>query len=287
MSRALPGWARWLIAIGALLLGVTMLFASPTGESLQGQSSGDGWTCRHQTHLRFQPARTTDFDSVGTAEITFTEYTSGKGGRYEMGRIEVFDQRGRPHDMFRGPRPDARGMYEALDEFVEAAQSGARPDDLQLDEAPFLWGLGPSLLLVAAGLAVFFIGRRDDEVASPDPSPTATAGPDPQARLQRRVVIGVLGGVAVLVIVFTIVETLHQRGKGWVQVECVHRCKVEGMDCRPSGSVGSWQPPGTYTVEAYDPDAPTGWTPVSVEVEVGKRVRLECKPPASGEPSAP
>lgn len=275
-STGLPQWAHWLIAGLALVLGIGLLFASPTGETLDCNTGPQGWSCEHQTHLRFQAPRTRHFAATNTAGIEFVEYNAGKNNRREMGRIEVFDGRGAPLQIFDTTRYAAREYHEQLDAFV----TGAGAESLHIEQRPTMAGLGPSLALFAAAVVMFVMGRGGTDTSAAPAAVAETPAPtNPHAKMQRRVMFGVLGTVLGLGAVFTVVELLHQRGKAWVHVKCVHRCKVEGMDCRPPGEVGSWQSPGTYTVQAYDPDAPGGWTDVSIELAEGDNVTLECKPP--------
>ena len=146
----------------------------------------------------------------------------------------------------------------------------------------------PFVFVLVAGLLIVELIRHRP---SPEQRVAARAAPTtkvvtPEQRMQRRVMFGVFGGLFVVVSILTVIEFANQSAKGYVEVRCEHRCKIGGMDCRPPSQVASWQPPGPYTVQAYDPSSASGWTDVTIEVVEGERHTLVCKPPAAAQPEA-
>jgi hypothetical protein len=68
------------------------------------------------------------------------------------------------------------------------------------------------------------------------------------------------------------------KSEGTLEVTCTNRCKFQGMECMPGGSLGSTLKPGDYAFEVFDASSPTQWTTRTVTIEVGKTTRFACTP---------
>ena len=110
--------------------------------------------------------------------------------------------------------------------------------------------------------------------ATPAPAPRK-----PPSQLRRSLYF--IGGALIVGAVLQGALMLHaDRTQGWLEVECAHRCRMGGMECLPGGSWSSSFDPGTVTIELWDPEAPSGWRPVTIPIELGHTTRYTCHPTA-------
>ncbi len=123
-------------------------------------------------------------------------------------------------------------------------------------------------LRLAAGLAPAE-ARAESELI-----PT-TAVPSPHA--YRRALKWWLTTVVVISTVGFGVQWIATRDQGTLEIHCDHRCRFEGMDCRPGGSVAGSYDPGRYVIEVFDPKAPGGWRPEAAEVRRAHTTVFHCR----------
>lgn len=95
----------------------------------------------------------------------------------------------------------------------------------------------------------------------------------------RRFVPVVLGVVAIVATVgiTLVMDSVESRDSGRLEIECDHRCRFDGVDCRPGGSVADSRAPGAYDIEVFDPDAPGGWRIETVTVRRGETTTFHCR----------
>lgn len=264
--RARP-W-RLLIAAVLVLLAALTFFALPTAQSLECEALEASYSCVFTREGR-QGDVTHTFGASDVGSIELGTLRSGKNAM--RGRVEVFNPQGVPRIVFEGSLEEATAHHKALVRFTEAAVAGKQPAALRIKRAPPLGGLGfPILLVIVAGVLVFA------PVASGE---RAATSPAPKAAAPWRVALPVVLGVGLLAVVIAALDTRGPPATtATVEVRCAHRCRIGGIDCRPPGVLETRPPPGTYTVQVYAPNDPSGWRDRSIEVEAGQRYVLVCEP---------
>ncbi|MCA9715643.1 MAG: hypothetical protein H6713_34265 [Myxococcales bacterium] len=284
-KRALPPWARWLLAVAAALVAVTSVFTVPRAESLRCTRGDGGYACVYAVEYSLQAPRRSEFGPASVGSIELREYTSGKGGRDERGATWVFDRQGQPLKLFGDARELARERHARIEAFV----AGEGAPELNIERSAGATGLLMPLALlgVAVALAVSAVRARramaTDATSSSLSSSSSSLAKPSFAASARALFGGHLRGVLLLVLAATVIAVVAQLvmryGAGYVEVRCQHRCKIGGGECLPGGAMTMWRAPGPFEVEVYDPDAPEEWTPISIEVEAGGEHVLVCKPP--------
>jgi hypothetical protein len=73
------------------------------------------------------------------------------------------------------------------------------------------------------------------------------------------------------------IQLLVTRDQGTLEIHCHHRCRFQGMDCRPGGAVSGSYDPGQYEIEVFDPKAPGGWRLERARVERDKTTVFRCR----------
>lgn len=119
-------------------------------------------------------------------------------------------------------------------------------------------------------------GGRGQSPSSHSPSPSVAHVKTP--RLQWYL-FG--GGVVVVLAYGGVMMYLENDGTGQLSVTCEQRCRMESMECLPGGSYSMPLPPGAHTLEVWNPDLPTRWEPVTVQIRKGKTTNLTCRPTPS------
>lgn len=121
--------------------------------------------------------------------------------------------------------------------------------------------------------------RLARELGLAPPSPTAppsSAAASERRRLPRSVIV--LGAVvAVAIAAQLVVPRLVQRDHGTLVLDCRTRCRFQGMECLPGGSVEMSLPAGSHAIEVWAPDAPGGWRPEQIPIRVGERIQFVCR----------
>ena len=67
-----------------------------------------------------------------------------------------------------------------------------------------------------------------------------------------------------------------KKDEGTLVLECQTRCRFQGMECLPGGSLQMALPPGTHGIEVWDPDAPTHWKTKKFSIEIGETTHFVC-----------
>lgn len=119
---------------------------------------------------------------------------------------------------------------------------------------------------------------RDEPEPRPDVRSSSTARP---ARKRLTPTVLVVIGIAAAAILAQATLMLHaDRTQGTLDVTCKQRCRFGGAECLPGGSWRGTFNPGEYTIEVWNPDAPTKWDSHPVSLRVGETTQFVCAPPA-------
>ena len=276
-SSRRPFILRWCFVIAAELVALLLFLGPRVSDSLECESLEVGYRCDYVEHHRLSEERT-ELVSADIGSIEYVKFRPGKGPM--VGRIDIFDRRGDPISVLEGDPEEVQDQHAMLEEFARAANEGQRPQPLRLEQSSGVYVVVASIFFALFGAFVAFgpmLGSVGEEATEPEPVSAPTPGSPDRSRAWR-VPLVVVGIVVVLVAVSMVAENRARAHNAMVEVQCKHRCKIGGMDCRPPGVIVGPQPPGTFTVQVFDPDAPGGWTDLSIEVEAGERYVLVCEP---------
>ena len=94
-----------------------------------------------------------------------------------------------------------------------------------------------------------------------------------------RLLLIVVGGLILAVPAFRLAEWYDHRGRGRLDVNCIHSCRMGGMTCLPGGSISMYRDPGDYTLEVWAPDKSPKWQPVHYSIGVDRITHVDCLPP--------
>ena len=75
-----------------------------------------------------------------------------------------------------------------------------------------------------------------------------------------------------------ILMLVSARTQGTLELECRGRCRFQGGECLPGGSVSMALDPGSYSVEVWTPQTEPPWTGRPVTIRVGEVTRFDCLP---------
>jgi len=127
------------------------------------------------------------------------------------------------------------------------------------------------VLRAQAGLA------SNERAGTPEPAPPPPAPVPDSPHAPKNVLEWWLSTIAVVSIVGFGIQLFLERDDGRLHVKCEHRCRFDGMDCRPGGEVAMSKPPGEHVIEVFDPEHEAGWRPVTVTVRQGETTTFHCR----------
>lgn len=104
------------------------------------------------------------------------------------------------------------------------------------------------------------------------PEPERPASP----RTPRRTLLLFAGVIVAGALVSALIGAGSSRTQGTLELECRTRCRFQGMECLPGGSVQMSLEPGAHTIEVWTATGSERWTPKQATIRIGETTRFVC-----------
>jgi len=282
------------LAIAALWLvggGGTTSFAFQTRSLTCTRELGASARCTFAVSRPF--AYAVEFPPGSVSSVEVFERTSGKGNTHHTFGVTLLDQRGAETELTRYAE---RAQAEAERDELSAFFADPRRPSYALAETS---GIGAYLYFFGAlGVGAFLLVRalRTPRGVTPAHSPASAATPanttpgwHPPRLLAwfyqpgPKPLLYFFGGVVAIAAVAQFIATSYADAhQGWVELNAAARCRFQGAELLPGGSMRMALEPGSYAIEVYDPSVASRWETQHFDVRRGETTHVPCRPSSSG-----
>ena len=114
------------------------------------------------------------------------------------------------------------------------------------------------------------------------PGPARAAAPaavTPEAYAKARKKVWIIVGLTVLLVLGQglFFFFLADKDEGTLELECRARCRFQGMECLPGGSMSTTLAPGDYPIEIWASSGQALWLPRRFTIKVGETTKFRCE----------
>jgi hypothetical protein len=263
---AAPRWLRRAAllapAAGCLLLAVVMAGAASSTATLACDRAAGRCTWSTAT---WHGGRDQPFAIGDVREVRFVEGL-GKYGR--DGETALVFASGHELHLARSDEGAARARFRAIEAFF-----AGRGPTLRDHSAGTGWLYAAALAAVIGAVVLAVRGARR-RLPGTMPVPGAPPRTPLLARREVRFFLAVLAVAVVGQIVLMIVASTTQ---GTLVLECRTRCRFQGGECLPGGSLRTTLDPGEHTIEVWAATGDAHWQPRTFSIAVGEVTTFACE----------
>jgi hypothetical protein len=261
-----PRWLRragpFAPAAGALFLAVVLAGAGTTTSTLAcDRAAGRCTWARSSWH----GGGAQSFPIEIVREIRFLDEL-GKNGRYAE-TVMIFAS-GHEMHLAHDTEAEARRRHDIIAAFFAGQGTSLRDHE---DAERWLLIAAIAAAIAAVVLAIRAAGQRV-------PGTAPVTGTPPVTPLLRRPHVRLIlaflaaGGVAQIILMI-----VASRTQGTLDLECRTRCRFQGGECLPGGSLRSTLDPGDYTIEVWTASGAERWQPRTFTIARGETTRFVCE----------
>jgi hypothetical protein len=243
---------KWLPVACALILGVASFFVALRRTDL----TCDRTTCVYN-----------DEHSFPTASVREVRFVEGLGKNRRNAESQLVFASGHELRLGYDDTDSARETHRTLKAFF-----AGETDALHFSSKGSPWFFA---IAAACAIAAVVFGVRAYKTPGVY-KPPGEKQPFWSGKRKRYIVIGA-GALVAIVGIQLAISTIASRVQGTLQLECQQRCRFDGMECLPGGSMQMTLDEGTYQIEVWARSGSALWLPQTFQIVTGETTRFVCR----------